>query len=278
MSTVESVLRSAIQARGDTSTLVLERVFQGLPEMAHGGSVLAAFDAVAGPDGPRSVTGLYRRRVPLGVPLRLEVAHTDGEATCRLLDTDAVLLVDGRLRAGVTLPAPAPLSGADGVALPLSPSCFACGIDNPLGLQARLRFDEVAVHGVWDPREPFAAADGSLTPAALTTLLDEAAFWLGALATGESGMTTDLRVALGAAVPFGTPIAVEGLRASVRARPEDARYWDTEVVARDPGGDVIAAARITFVAVRGAARKLARGLLSMNPPDLLRRIFPAYTT
>jgi len=39
----------------------------------------------------------------------------------------------------------------------------------------------------WQPRAPFRRADGSLAPAALTTLLDEAAFWLGALATGESG-------------------------------------------------------------------------------------------
>jgi hypothetical protein len=89
-------------------------------------------------------------------------------------------------------------------------------------------------------------------------------------------MTTDLRVALGAPVPFGTPITVEGLRANVRPRSDDPRYWDTAVVARDANGRVVAAARITFVAVRGAARKLVRGLLSMNPPDLLRRIFPAY--
>lgn len=277
MSTVESVLRSAIHSGGGGETLVLAPAFQGLPDTAHGGSVLAAFDAAVGGKGPRSVDGLYRRRVPLGVELRLEVSHGDGESRCRLLDADAAVLVEAHLRGGAVLPATAPLPAADGIMLPLSPSCFACGVDNALGLQAQLRFDETAVHGIWQPRGPFAAADGSLTPAALTTLLDEAAFWLGALATGESGMTTDLRVAIGAPVPFGTPITVEGLRASARARSDDPRYWDTAVVARDPDGRVVAAAAITFVAVRGAARKLVRGLLSMNAPDLLRRIFPAYT-
>ena len=62
----------------------------------------------------------------------------------------------------------------------------------------------------------------------------------------------------------------------MRARPDDPRYWDTEVGAWDDAGRIVASARITFVAVRGAARKLCTGLLAMNPPEILHRIFPAY--
>jgi hypothetical protein len=62
----------------------------------------------------------------------------------------------------------------------------------------------------------------------------------------------------------------------VRPRAGDPRYWDTEVAAWDARGTRIASAAITFVAVRGAARKLVAGLLAMNPPEVLRRIFPAY--
>ena len=42
------------------------------------------------------------------------------------------------------------------------------------------------------------------------------------------------------------------------------------------GGRLVASAAITFVAVRGAARRLAAGMLAVNPPELLRRVFPGY--
>jgi len=38
----------------------------------------------------------------------------------------------------------------------------------------------------------------------------------------------------------------------------------------------VASASITFVAVRGAARRLVSGMLAINAPDLLRRVFPTY--
>ena len=38
-----------------------------------------------------------------------------------------------------------------------------------------------------------------------------------------------------------------------------------------------APARITFVVVRGAARRLVGGMLAINDPESVRRVFPAYT-
>src|SRR5713101_8082687 len=130
--------------------------------------------------------------------------------------------------------------------------------------------------GTWEPRASFRRDDGSLAPAALTTLLDEAAFWLGALATGESGMTTELRVSLHRPAQFAAPVTVTGARGAVHQRGDDARYWETDVVAR-ADGEVVATARITYVAVRGAARRLVTGMLAMNDPACVRRVFPAYT-
>jgi hypothetical protein len=69
---------------------------------------------------------------------------------------------------------------------------------------------------------------------------------------------------------------VRGARAAVRPRAGDRRYWDTEVVAAAADGRIVASARITFVAVRGAARRLVTGLLAMNDPARLRSVFPAY--
>jgi acyl-coenzyme A thioesterase PaaI-like protein len=202
-----------------------------------------------------------------GTATACDLALSDGGGT----------LVTGRVattaRATPSVPPPAP--GALG--LPVSRSCFACGSDNALGLAARLAADDVAVGGTWTPTARFRQADGTLATVALTTLLDEAAFWLGALATGESGMTTELRVALHGAARAESAITVAGARASARPRAADPRYWDTEVTARDADGRLVASATITFVAVRGAARRLVTGMLAMNTPDVLRRVFPLYT-
>ena len=317
MTITDAVLRGAVSRVGQHLTLTLDPAFQGLPETAHGGSVLAVFDALAAVDGARVVTGHYHKRVPLATPLRLEVARARALTSFRLLDADAGLLVDGTVTAGVDNADSGHLvaGGVGGVpgksvgprvvegdardvvrmsglladsqgtpstppanvfALPVSRTCFACGVENALGLRVQLRADDHVVGAAWTPRPEFVADGGSLAPVVLTALLDETAFWLGALATGESGMTTELAVALHRPVRADTTVVVAGARAAVRQRAEDGRYWDTRVEARDAGGALIASAAITFVAVRGAARRLATGLLAINPPNLLRRVFPAY--
>src|SRR6266536_3527700 len=79
--------------------LTLDPAFQGLPDTAHGGSVLAIFDAVTARSGARQLTGHYHRRVPLGSPLRLGVDARGRETTLRLLDGSGTLLVDGAVTA-----------------------------------------------------------------------------------------------------------------------------------------------------------------------------------
>ena len=273
--TTTDALRAALAGDGDARTLTLDRAFQGLPDTAHGGSVLAAFDAVAGRRGPRALRGHYLKRVPLGTPLALRVSRADGHVALALLEGSATL-VDGAVGAatetGASIEPPAPAA----MALPISRGCFACGTENPLGLAVRLRADDASVGATWRPRPGFRQDDGTLAVVALTTLLDEAAFWLGALATGESGMTTELRVTLHAEPKADEPITVAGARAAVRPRADDARYLDTAIAARDAAGRVVASAAITFVAVRGAARRLTTGMLAVNDPDILRRVFPAY--
>ena len=282
--TATDALRRALEGSGGERVLTLDAAFAGLPDTAHGGSVLAAFDAVAGRSGPRELRGHYLKRVPPATPLRLRVEPSPDGGRLELFD-DLTVLVSGSVSGDRSArevdprrparPAETPPAD-DAMALPISAGCFACGLDNPLGLAVRLRADATAVGGTWTPRPGFSLADGTLAPLALTTLLDEAAFWLGALATGEAGMTTELRVRLHDSAPADGPITVTGLRSSARARPADPRYWDTEVAARDAAGRLVASAAITFVAVRGAARRLVNGMLAVNSADLLRRVFPGY--
>src|SRR5438477_2362653 len=239
-------LRRALD--GDGTTLTLDRGFQGLPDTAHGGSVLAAFDLVAAGRGPRALRGQYLRRVPLGVVLRLTVDRAGPGHAFTLRDGGATLVEGALTPADATAGAAAEPPPTEAMSLPISRGCFACGTDNPLGLGARLRADDAVVGGTWRPRPGFAATDGTLAPVALTTLLDEAAFWLGALATGESGMTTDLRVTLHRPARAGARLVVSGARAATAPLETDPRYWRTVVTVRDETGQLIASAAITFVA------------------------------
>ena len=263
-------------------SITLHEAFQGLPDMAHGGSVLAAFDVIAcrrGLSGPREIFGAYRRKVPLSTPLPLEAPNSGTRAEFRLSDGQQ-LLAEGWVGPAVLPSERIDLAGnlRGGFPLPISTRCFACGTQNPFGLRVTLKFDEERVWTEHLPPEPFRTDDGYLSTAALTTLLDEAAFWLGALATGESGMTTELRVILHRTpINFGEPLIALGWRKRAVPRAGDARYQETEATVLSREGDLLASARITFVAVKGAARRLVTGILNVNPPEILRRVFPAYT-
>jgi acyl-coenzyme A thioesterase PaaI-like protein len=277
VTSIDELLDRCLSAAGaGTFSLTLDPGFQGLPDTAHGGSVLAVFDRLAHQTGAREVLGVYRRRVPPGVPLRLDVRRPDGRIGFTLRD-DRATLVEGYVTAATGGLGADVVALSDGAQpLPLSRTCFACGTDNPIGLRLALRFDDHAVRGEWDPRDHFATRGGTITPAALTTLLDETAFWLGALATGESGMTTEIRVRLRRPAPFGARLIVSGRRADVVPLQTDSRYWRTLTAVHDAAGALIASGSITFVAVRGAAKRLIAGILAANPPAVVRRVFPAY--
>src|SRR5260370_33994090 len=95
MTTIDATLRRALEVSGRDLILTLDPALQGLPETAHGGSVLAVFDALADASAPREVSGIYRRRVPLGMPLTLLRTRADSTETFVLSDPASSGLVDG---------------------------------------------------------------------------------------------------------------------------------------------------------------------------------------
>src|SRR5438093_5190014 len=113
MTTVDATLRRAVEASGPDLILTLDAVFQGLPDTAHGGSVLAVFDALAGASGAREVSGIYRRRVPLGAPMTIARARADADETFALADGTGVL-VDGRVAPAAARPPSPPAGARDG--------------------------------------------------------------------------------------------------------------------------------------------------------------------
>src|SRR6266436_7338193 len=106
MTTINATLRAAVAGAGDDLTLTLDPAFQGLPDAAHGGSVLALFDVLAARPGPRTLRGHYHRRVPLGVPLSLSLTREPDGLACRVADGAGAVLVEGGVAAGDTPEAP----------------------------------------------------------------------------------------------------------------------------------------------------------------------------
>ncbi|HXG04765.1 MAG TPA: hypothetical protein VNO23_15285 [Candidatus Binatia bacterium] len=97
--TTEALLRRGLERRGDHVVLTLDPAFQGLPETAHGGSVVAALHLLAGGGAPAAVRGRYRRRVPLEVPLEVSLEPRGPVQVGRVRDGSDTVLVEGEVSA-----------------------------------------------------------------------------------------------------------------------------------------------------------------------------------
>ena len=245
--TTTDALRRAPRGHGaDRDPHARPRVRRDLPDTAHGGSGARRFRRARRARGPRESAGPLSSSACRSACRCACASSRAGRRRLELFDVSpsagGSVLVDGRV-ARAARPAPPRRRPADDAArgrrdaaARLAPhaSPVASTTARPARAPARRRRRRWAA--TWTPRRRLRRADGTLAPVALTTLLDEAAFWLGALATGESGMTTELRVRLHDGAPRRGPITVAGAAHSACGpRAGDPRYWDTEVAARDAG-------------------------------------------
>ncbi|MBI2154085.1 MAG: hypothetical protein HYV92_14890 [Candidatus Rokubacteria bacterium] len=286
MTGIDQVLAECLSlAAGGRGRLTLAATLQGFPETAHGGGVLAAFDRTAArwinaPTSARTVTAQIQKSIPLQTSLPLKVEVSEGDVTLTLGD-DGKPLAHCRVTRVVTQPTP-PSSGWSGppeksLGFPTARGCLACGSENPIGLRVRLRFDARWVWAEYRPPETYRASDGRIASALYTVLLDEMAWWLGALASGEAGVTTDIRITLHQpAHPFGEPLLAAGLRDRVVATDPRGHFWKTETAILAPDGALLASGAITFAGSRVYSKRLIPQLLTNNLPESLRPIFPTH--
>src|SRR5262249_58366553 len=231
------------------------RLLQSWPGIVHGGGVVALLDAAAAALGgsarPRTLQGRLASPLPLETDLDLDgLAGPDGTTfTVRL---GGQTLTSGTVRPLARADAAARWPGAAvGPALPTSDDCLACGARNPIGLRAELSFDEV---GVWTrllPTDAWRRGDGRVHPAVAPVLLDEIAWWLGALASGDGGVTN--RIALALLAPEAAvdgPVIAAGRLADVAPVDKKRVFWRTETALMSAAGDLLATASIVF---RGGA-------------------------
>jgi hypothetical protein len=259
------------------------RDLQSWPGIVHGGGLLALLDAAATrlgwAAGSRLLEGRLTSSVPVDTALALE-GQADGDAVRlaivhdgHVLTSGIISAVDPRDATGHSWP-----GGDDGWSLPVSEHCLACGALNPLGLQMALRFDDTGVWARLPPRAPWRAPDGRLHQAVAPVLLDEIAWWLGALVMKEGGLTNRIDLTLHRPdMPFG-PVLVGGGRFEA-VQPVDRRrtFWRTETVLMAADGALIATASIVF---RGGPEYSARQMdyfRPRTPPDIFRRMFPNYS-
>ncbi|HET8578833.1 MAG TPA: hypothetical protein VFO18_17185 [Methylomirabilota bacterium] len=231
------------------------------------------------PAGPRLVEGRLTASVPIETALALE-GHAGGdEITVSILE-DGQPLTSGTVRALAVEPARDGLPWRpehDGWPLPMSEGCLACGAVNPLGLQARLRFDEQGVWASLTPREPWRAAGGGLHPAFAPVLLDEIAWWLAALRMKEGGLTNRIRLTLlRAEAPFTGPLLAAGRFADVKPIDRKRSFWRTETALLGPEGRLLATASIVFRGGPDYSVRQMEYFRPRTPPEIFRRMFPNY--
>jgi hypothetical protein len=258
------------------------RALQSWPGIVHGGGAVALLDAVAvtagAARGPRLIEARLTASLPIETDLDLDLAVQPGEGGAALAVLDA-----GQPLASATvrpLPPraaapPAWRGGADGAALPVSEDCLACGARNAVGLQASLGFDDVGVWARLVPRAPWRGPDGRVHPALAPVLLDELAWWLGALVAGEGGLTNRITVALHEPdAPCGDALIAAGRFADVTPVDRKRTFWRTESALVTGDGALVATASIVF---RGGAEYSARQMAyfrARTPAGVFRRMFP----
>jgi hypothetical protein len=222
------------------------------------------------------VEGRLTASVPIATELVLDGRAREGGASVTVLGGDQTLS-----SASVSVgPAPAALGwrgGGEGLALPMSEDCLACGSRNPLGLQTALRFDGEGVWARIAPRAPWLAGAAIAHAALAPVLLDEVAWWLGALTMREGGLTNRIQVTLGAAaLPAAGPLVAAGRFADVEPVDRKRTFWRTTAGLFDAEGRVLATAVIVF---RGGAEYSARQVPYFRArvtPSTFARMFPNY--
>lgn len=254
---------------------------QSWPGIVHGGGLVALLDAAAARgriEGPRHVEGRLTSSVPIATPLALEGHADGGAATVTILDgaqpLTSATVTTGTLEERAVEPGWR-ADGREGWPMPLSDQCLACGAHNPLGLQLGLRFDGDGVWARFVPRDPWRGAGDRLTAALPAVVLDEVAWWLGALVAKEGGLTN--RIALTLLRPDAAatgPVTAVGHFSDVTPVDRRRTFWRTRSALLASDGALLATASIVFRAGADYSERQMAFFRSRTAPEIFDRMFP----
>lgn len=235
----------------------------------------AATRALGVPDAPRVMEGRLTASVPIATALTLEGAAREGGAGVTVLQ-EGQTLSSASVSLGMPSGAvPAPFhGGAAGRSLPMSDDCLACGARNPLGLQTALRFDDEGVWARVDPRPPWRGGGGHAHAALAPVVLDELAWWLGALTMREGGLTNRIQVTLRVGMLPAGPLLAAGRFADVQPVDRKRTFWRTASALYDAEGGVVATAAIVFRGGPEYSERQVPFFRSRTDAETFRRMFP----
>ena len=278
---IARVLATALPPR-DAGRLRLRApaLLQSWPGIVHGGGLVALLDAAAtrelGATGPRTLDGRLTSSVPVDTPLEVDArADARGASLAILGDGQTLTSVTVESLDGVRPEPPGWQGGGDGMALPMSEQCLACGADNPVGLRTALAFDGAGVWARLVPPDAWRLPDGGAHPAFAPVLLDEVAWWLGAVTMQEGGLTNRIAVTFPGAALGPGPLTAAGRLADVTPVDRKRTFWRTRVGLWTDDGALVAVGTIVF---RGGAEYSARQMpyfRARTDPETFLRIFPA---
>ena len=125
--------------------------------------------------------------------------------------------------------------------------CFACGVDNPIGLKIRFEMDGEVCRAEFTPGTWHAGYDNQSHGGILYSLLDDVmANWL--FLRGERAHTAKCEIRYRQPVPLGTALELEGRLVKRKGRLAVLRG---EARRRD-SGELVAEAEATFMVVPDA--------------------------
>lgn len=269
----------------------------GPPDVAHGGGTAALFfelartclEAAGRPFAtclPAEVTITLHRELGVGALHALTgVFEHGGDGAWTFAVTaqrDGAPVAEARVaplgdsaRAGGVV-AERPPAADRAFAVPGSESCLVCGSRNPRGLSLRLAYDAARVGKALEPLPAFRDPAGHLSPAYGFLVLDEVGWWLGALHTGECGVTNRLRLVVwDAAAPGENPIVV-GARDGLKPLDRKGRQWEGRVALCGSDGRPLMTGEVAFAGSRVFSKMMVPGLLAASEAADVYRAFPRY--
>ena len=226
--------------------------------------------------GPRRVDGRLTSSVPIETALDLQVDRGESALGLTILQ-DGHTLTSGSV---ADLPPSSAAArawdgGSDGSSLPMSDYCLACGALNPLGLQVALSFDDEGVWARLTPRAPWRTGGDRLHPGLAPVLLDEVAWWLGALVMKQGGLTNRLAVSLHEPdAAFDGALVAAGRFADVAPVDRKRTFWRTESTLSTASGKVLATASIVFRGGLDYSERQMAYFKPRTPAETFRKMFP----
>jgi len=283
---VARVMAGAARLAGDgRGRFLAPALLQSWPGIVHGGGLVALLGAAAcslapRPAGPLRLEGRLTSSVPIETALDLEGHAEDGVATVTILERAQPLTSASVERVEATedaVPSQWTAEGRAGARMPFSDQCLACGAHNPLGLRLGLAFDDDGVWARFEPPAPWRTEDGAIDPALGPVILDEVAWWLGALVTREGGLTNRLSVTL-----LRPGLAASGQLTAVGrfadVAPVDRRrtFWRTRAGLLAADGTPLALASIVFRPGPEYSARQMPFFRARTDPAVFARMFPGY--